>query len=94
MAKEPLITRSELRKQQEKLEKKERQQNARLDREWNQTEKKISKFYRKENQKQKELTRTRSGEKEKSRRINHFLMKAILIVSLVLLVVIWMIFYL
>ncbi|WP_165038108.1 cell wall synthase accessory phosphoprotein MacP [Enterococcus sp. ZJ1622] len=87
MAKGPLITRSELRKRQqaqanESLRKQRREESA-----YQQEEKKIANFYRKENKKNKPVTKTRTGEREKTTKWNSFLMKSLIIVILMLCVV-------
>ncbi|WP_165005522.1 cell wall synthase accessory phosphoprotein MacP [Enterococcus sp. ZJ1668] len=87
MAKGPLITRSELRKRQqaqanESLKKQRREESA-----YQQEEKKIANFYRKENKKNKPVTKTRTGEREKTTKWNSFLMKSLIIVILMLCVV-------
>ena len=78
MPKEPLITRSELRRRREEEQSKK---------EWKQKEKQIDNHYRKVRKKNKEITKTRAGENQKSRDLNRFLMKAIVIVTLLLVVV-------
>ena len=55
--------------------------------EWKQKEKQIDNHYRKVRKKNKEITKTRAGENQKSRDLNRFLMKAIVIVTLLLVVV-------
>ncbi|KAF1300602.1 MULTISPECIES: cell wall synthase accessory phosphoprotein MacP [Enterococcus] len=95
MPKEPLITRTELRKRRE-LETEETPQPQKTSKqaakEYKKEEKEISNFYRKENKKNKPVTKTRTGEKQKSREWNNFLMKAIIIVFLLLVVVMLLVF--
>ena len=87
MAKGPLITRSELRKRQqaqagESLKKQRKAETA-----YQQEEKKIASFYRKESKKNKPITKTRISEREKTTKWNSFLMKSLIIVILMLCVV-------
>jgi Flp pilus assembly protein TadB len=89
--KEPLITRSELRRRrEEELAASERNQKIvtkQANKEWKQKEKQIDNHYRKVRKKNKEITKTRAGENQKSRNLNTFLIKAIVVVALLLVVV-------
>ncbi len=91
MPKEPLITRSELRRRREEeqaaAERNQQIVEKQSKKEWKQKEKQIDKHYRKVRKKNKEITKTRAGENQKSRDLNRFLMKAIVIVTLLLVVV-------
>ena len=91
MPKEPLITRSELRRRREEeqaaAERNQQIVEKQSKKEWKQTEKQIDNHYRKVRKKNKEITKTRAGENQKSRDLNRFLMKAIVIVTLLLVVV-------
>ena len=86
MPKEPLITRSELRRRREEeqaaAERNQQIVEKQSKKEWKQKEKQIDNHYR-----NKEITKTRAGENQKSRDLNRFLMKAIVIVTLLLVVV-------
>ena len=90
MPKEPLITRSELRRRREEeqaaAERNQQIVEKQSKKEWKQKEKQIDN-YRKVRKKNKEITKTRAGENQKSRDLNRFLMKAIVIVTLLLVVV-------
>ncbi|BCA84832.1 hypothetical protein EsVE80_03550 [Enterococcus saigonensis] len=101
MSKGPLVTRSELRRQKEKNSSKAgfdepvREKNTlKLQKEYERKDEKIKSFYRKEAKKQKELTKTRSGESRKSRELNSFLVGAIIVVSLLIGVVLLATFFL
>lgn len=101
MSKGPLITRSELRRQKEKtgirneLDVPVREKNTmKLQKEYDRKDEKIKNFYRKEAKKQKELTKTRSGESRKSRELNSFLVGAIIVVALLIGVVLLATFFL
>lgn len=91
MPKEPLITRSELRRRREEeqaaAERNQQIAEKQSKKEWKQKEKQIDNHYRKVRKKNKEITKTRAGENQKSRDLNRFLMKAIVIVTLLLVVV-------
>ena len=91
MPKEPLITRSELRRRREEeqaaAECNQQIVEKQSKKEWKQKEKQIDNHYRKVRKKNKEITKTRAGENQKSRDLNRFLMKAIVIVTLLLVVV-------
>lgn len=101
MSKGPLITRSELRRQKEKTGiRKEfgvpvrEKETMKLQKEYDRKDEKIKNFYRKEAKKQKELTKTRSGESRKSRELNSFLVGAIIVVALLIGVVLLATFFL
>lgn len=101
MAKDPLITRSELRRRREQQEAGAEQQleqtrlsEAQLDSLHRQKEKQIDNFYRKENKKNKSLKKTRAGELQRSRDWNSFLTRAIIIVSLLIVIVMLLTFFL
>lgn len=101
MAKEPLVTRSQLRKhrqQETPIEETRPNPSPKMvkqsEKEYQKKEKEISNFYRKENKKNKPITKTRSGEKQKSRAMNNFLMKAIVIVFLLIVIVMMAVFFL
>ena len=91
MPKEPLITRSELRRRREEeqaaAERNQQIVEKQSKKEWKQKEKQIDNHYRKVRKNNKEITKTRAGENQKSRDLNRFLMKAIVIVTLLLVVV-------
>jgi len=91
LPKEPLITRSELRRRREEAqaaaERNQQIVEKQSKKEWKQKEKQIDNHYRKVRKKNKEITKTRAGENQKSRDLNRFLMKAIVIVTLLLVVV-------
>lgn len=91
MPKEPLITRSELRRRREEeqaaSERNQQIVEKQSKKEWKQKEKQIDNHYRKVRKKNKEIKKTRAGENQKSRDLNRFLMKAIVIVTLLLVVV-------
>ncbi|WP_430610268.1 cell wall synthase accessory phosphoprotein MacP [Enterococcus sp. DIV0876] len=91
MPKEPLITRSELRRRKEE-EEAAHERNQKIiakqsSKELQQKEKQIDNHYRKIRKKNKDMTKTRAGENQKSRDLNRFLMKGIVIVGLLLIVV-------
>ncbi|OTN77715.1 hypothetical protein A5886_002816 [Enterococcus sp. 8G7_MSG3316] len=98
MPKEPLITRSELRRRkEEEAAASERNQKIiakQSGKELQQKEKQIDNHYRKIRKKNKDITKTRAGENQKSRDLNRFLMKSIVIVGLLLVVVALAIFLL
>ncbi|MBP2099248.1 cell wall synthase accessory phosphoprotein MacP [Enterococcus rivorum] len=91
MGKGPLITRSELRKRKEEeerlAEKEFKVEKKAADKEYQRKEKEIAKFYRKEQQKQKPITKSRSGEQTKIRERSSTLNKAIIIIAILLAVV-------
>jgi len=91
LPKEPLITRSELRRRREEeqaaAERNQQIVEKQSKKEWKQKEKQIDNHYRKVRKKNKEITKTRAGENQKSRDLNRFLMKAIVIGTLLLVVV-------
>ncbi|MGM0138485.1 hypothetical protein IGI65_000927 [Enterococcus sp. DIV0755b] len=101
MSKGPLITRSELRRQKEKTGIRNEfdvpvreKETMKLQKEYDRKDEKIKNFYRKEAKKQKELTKTRSGESRKSRELNSFLVGAIIVVALLIGVVLLATFFL
>lgn len=83
MAKGPLITRSEIRRRQQEEALRAQRESEKS---YRQEEKKISNFYRKE-KKNRPVTKTRTGERERQNKWNSFLMKALIIVILMLCVV-------
>ena len=89
MPKEPLITRSELRRRrEEEMAASERNQKIvakQANKEWKQKEKQIDNHYRKSVKIKRSLKR--AGENQKSRNLNTFLIKAIVVVALLLIVV-------
>lgn len=94
MSKGPLVTRSELRKHQaeQKLEQQKVQKKAQ--KEYHKEEEKINNYYRKQAKQQSEIQKTRTGEKEKSRKMNNFLMKWIVIVTVLIVLVGLMVLFL
>lgn len=101
MSKGPLITRSELGRQKEKTGIRNEfdvpvreKETMKLQKEYDRKDEKIKNFYRKEAKKQKELTKTRSGESRKSRELNSFLVGAIIVVALLIGVVLLATFFL
>lgn len=103
MSKGPLITRSELRRQKEKTGirkefdvpvREKETMKLQKEKEYDRKDEKIKNFYRKEAKKQKELTKTRSGESRKSRELNSFLVGAIIVVALLIGVVLLATFFL
>ncbi len=76
MPKEPLITRSELRRRREEeqaaAERNQQIVEKQSKKEWKQKEKQIDNHYRKVRKKNKEITKTRAGENQKSRDLNRF----------------------
>lgn len=98
MAKKPLVTRSEIRRRKA-VEEAASERNRQIlrkesEREFQQEEKKIDRFYRKESKKNKPVTQSRTLERQRSQKMNSFLWKGILIVSLLLIVVGLAIFFL
>ena len=87
MTKGPLITRSELRKRQQKNAQESLKKQRKAEAAYQQEEKKISIFYRKEHKRNKSITKTRISEREKTTKWNSFLMKSLIIVILLLCVV-------
>lgn len=87
MAKGPLITRSELRKRQQAQAQESLKRQRKEEVAYQQEEKKIASFYRKEQKRNKPITKTRIGEREKTTKWNSFLMKSLIIVILLLCVV-------
>lgn len=89
MAKGPLITRSELRKRQEKqLREPVDETNYQVNNQSEPESANSSNFYRKESKKKQKVTKTRTSEREKTHKWNVFLMKALAIVILLLCVVV------
>lgn len=87
MTKGPLITRSELRKRQQKNAQESQKKQRKAEAAYQQEEKKIASFYRKEHKRNKPITKTRISEREKTTKWNSFLMKSLIIVILLLCVV-------
>ena len=73
MAKGPLITRSELRRRQQMQAQESLKRQRKEEAAYQQEEKKIASFYRKENKKNKPITKTRVSEREKTKKWNSFL---------------------
>lgn len=98
MSNKPLLTRSEMRRRREQEQKAlERNQaivNKQAQREYEKEEKEIARHYRKELKKQPAVNKSRIAEKQTSKAVNQFLWKAIIIVSLLLILVFMMIFFL
>lgn len=98
MSNKPLLTRSEMRRRREQEQKAlERNQaivNKQAQREYEKEEKEIARHYRKELKKQAAVSKSRLAEKQTSKAVNQFLWKAIIIVSLLLILVFMMIFFL
>ena len=96
MSKGPLITRAELRKRKEDQEKQEairyNEQKKDADKEFQKREKEIVSFYRKEHNKNKEITKSRAGEQTKIRERSSTLTKAIIVVALLLAIVLFIVF--
>ena len=84
MAKGPLITRSELRKRQQMQAQESLKRQRKEEAAYQQEEKKIASFYRKKKKKNKPITKTRVGEREKTKKWNSFLMKSLIIVIVLL----------
>ena len=87
MTKGPLITRSELRKRQQKNAQESLKKQRKAEAAYQQEEKKIASFYRKEHKRNKPITKTRISDREKTTKWNSFLMKSLIIVILLLCVV-------
>lgn len=83
MTKGPLITRSELRKRQQEKSKESLINQRREELAYQQKEKKIVNFYRKEGKKDKPI-KTRTNERAKIKKWNSFLMTSLIIVILLL----------
>lgn len=98
MSKEPLITRSELRRRKEQTEeltvRQQKLQTKKAEKDYSRKEKEIANFYRKENKKNKPVTKTRTGEQQKSRELNGILVKSIIVVSLLIVIVMLATFFL
>jgi len=90
VAKNPLITRSQLRKHREEATRQEQI----AQRQYQEEEKRISNHYRREIKKNKPIKATRSSRNRRSRKFNDFLVKGIVIVALLLILVLVMVFYL
>lgn len=99
----PLITRSELRKRREEMERQgedfpevtpTRMNEKQLEEAHRRQEKKIDDFYRKENKKNKSVNKSRAGELQKSRDWNAFLTRSIIIVALLIVIVMLFTFFL
>lgn len=94
MSKEPMITRSELRRRREELEEKQDKIQKQAEKAYQKEEKQIDNIYRKKRKKQGTIEKTRTGEKEKSRQMSNFLMKWIVIVSILIVIVMLITFFL
>ena len=94
MSKEPMITRSELRKRREELEVNQAKVERQAEKAYQKEEKNIDNIYRKKRKKQVVIEKTRTGEKEKSRQMSNFLMKWIVIVSILIVIVMLITFFL
>lgn len=94
MSKEPMITRSELRKRREELEANQAKVERQAEKAYQKEEKNIDNIYRKKRKKQVVIEKTRTGEKEKSRQMSNFLMKWIVIVSILIVIVMLITFFL
>lgn len=94
MSKEPMITRSELRKRREELEANQVKVERQAEKAYQKEEKNIDNIYRKKRKKQVVIEKTRTGEKEKSRQMSNFLMKWIVIVSVLIVIVMLITFFL
>lgn len=90
MSKDPLVTRSQLRRYRDQ----EMREKQAAEREFQEEEKRIENHYRKELKKNKGVTASRSSQNQRSRQMNSFLMKWIVIVGLLLILVLVMVFYL
>lgn len=88
MTKGPLITRTELRKRKAKEESEMKRQQELAAEAYQEKEKEISDFYRKERKKNKDISTTRSGEQSKIRERSSKLTKAIILVGVLLVIVI------
>ncbi|MHC5269612.1 cell wall synthase accessory phosphoprotein MacP [Enterococcus sp. LJL98] len=93
MSKGPLVTRASLRKLREAEMKEQEQVAQQASKTYQKEEKKIKNYYRKQAKQQGTIQKTRSGEKEKSRRMNHFLMKWIVIVTVLIVLVALMVLF-
>lgn len=93
MSKGPLVTRSSLRKLREAEMMEQDQVEKQAHKEYKREEKKISNHYRKQAKQQSTIQKTRTGEKEKSRKVNNFLMKWIVIVAILIVLVALMVLF-
>ncbi|MDH6365076.1 cytoskeletal protein RodZ [Enterococcus sp. PF1-24] len=97
MSKEPLITRSELRRRREAEERRQaelaEEQEQYREESYHQPEPEVDSIYRKSNKKVKPLNKTRSGEQMKMRERNTFLNKAILVVIVFIIIVALLVFF-
>lgn len=91
MTQKPLLTRSQLRQMRQDeerlLKEQQKEQLKASEKEHQRREKEIDRFYRKEYKKKQPMKKTRSGENQKSRRMNSFLGKAIAIVVVLIVLV-------
>ncbi|MFC4709998.1 cell wall synthase accessory phosphoprotein MacP [Enterococcus eurekensis] len=94
MSKEPMVTRSELRKRREELEANQARIERQAKKAYQKEEKNIDNIYRKKRKEQVVIEKTRTGEKEKSRQMSNFLMKWIVIVSILIVIVMLITFFL
>lgn len=94
MSKEPMVTRSELRKRREELEANQAKIERQAEKTYQKEEKNIDNIYRKKRKEQVVIEKTRTGEKEKSRQMSNFLMKWIVIVSILIVIVMLITFFL
>lgn len=93
MSREPMITRSELRKRRDEMDEKEFEVQQQAKKAYQKEEKNIDNFYRKQRKKQTTIEKTRTGEKEKSRQVSNFLMKWIIIVSILIVIIMLITFF-
>lgn len=94
MSKGPLVTRSELRKRKAEQMTEQVQVQKQAQKEYQKEEKKINNYYRKQTKQQTHIQKTRTGEKEKSRKMNNFLVKWIMIVTVLIVLVGLMVLFL
>lgn len=94
MAKNPLVSRSQLRKHRAEEERKQYKEQSQAAAEYQEKEKQIDNHYRKQLKKNKPINATRSSQNQRSRQMNSFLMKWIVIVFLLLVLVLMMVFFL
>lgn len=96
MTDSPKMSRSEMKKLREQLNKEQNpyaKEQAAFEKEYQEEDKKIKKFFRRENKKNKPLKKSRTGEQEKIAARSRFLNKAILGISILLVIVFVAIFY-
>lgn len=94
MAKDPLISRSQLRKHRSETRDVQEQKREQTKAEYHgDEEEKIDNYYRKQLKKNKPINTTRSSQNQRSRQMNTFLMKWIVIVFLLLVLVLMMVFF-